>query len=109
MTDKIGREKRMVEIMIRLYCRGAEGNEELCSDCTELLAYAHFRLEHCLFGVKKRSCRSCRIHCYRPEMREKIRRVMRYSGPRMLWHNPWFNFLPRFYWRMINSVRRYSR
>ena len=25
-----------------------------------------------------------RQHCYKPEMREKIREVMRFSGPRML-------------------------
>ena len=29
-----------------------------------------------------------RVHCYRPDMREKIREVMRFSGPRMLLHHP---------------------
>ena len=33
-------------------------------------------------------CRNCKVHCYKPEMREKIREVMRYSGPRMIFHHP---------------------
>ena len=78
----------MVEQMIRLYCRRAEGNDALCPACRELLAYAHARLSHCPFGEKKGTCRKCKIHCYKPSMRERMRRVMRYSGPRMLFHHP---------------------
>ena len=33
-------------------------------------------------------CSNCTVHCYRPEMRERIRTVMRYAGPRMLFHHP---------------------
>ena len=36
----------------------------------------------------KTFCFNCRIHCYKPEMREKIRSVMRFSGPRMLLYHP---------------------
>lgn len=36
----------------------------------------------------KTFCSNCKVHCYRPEMREKIRVVMRYSGPRMLFCHP---------------------
>jgi hypothetical protein len=28
------------------------------------------------------------VHCYRAQQRERIRRVMRYSGPRMLLAHP---------------------
>ena len=28
------------------------------------------------------------VHCYQPQMREQIRQVMRYSGPRMLLYHP---------------------
>ena len=28
------------------------------------------------------------VHCYQPQMREQIRQVMRYSGPRILFHHP---------------------
>lgn len=85
---RLTRERRVVEQMIRIYCRRKEGNESLCAACSELLAYAHARLEHCPYGVQKHTCRVCSTHCYRPVMREKIRRVMRFSGPRMLFYAP---------------------
>ena len=60
----------------------------LCPQCQALLDYAHRRLEHCKFGEDKPSCTRCPVHCYKPAMREQIRQVMRYSGPRMLMHDP---------------------
>ena len=36
----------------------------------------------------KTFCSNCRVHCYKPDMREKIRQVMRFSGPRMLFYHP---------------------
>lgn len=85
---KIEQEKRVVEQMIRLYCRKREGNAELCADCRELLEYARARLDRCKFGEGKPTCQKCPIHCYRPEMRERIRAVMRWAGPRMLLYHP---------------------
>ena len=46
------------------------------------------RLEKCPFGSEKPTCATCPIHCYRPSMRERMRDVMRESGPWMLWHHP---------------------
>ena len=86
--SKIDKEKRIVAIMIHVYCRHKEGNRELCPSCRQLLEYAHARLSHCPFGENKTSCRRCPVHCYRPEMRQQIRQVMRYSGPRMLFYAP---------------------
>ena len=74
--------------MIRLYCRKKEGNSELCPECRELLDYALLRLSRCKFGEKKTSCKRCPIHCYKPDMRQRMREVMRYSGPRMLFYEP---------------------
>lgn len=88
-TNKIAREKRIVELIIRLYCRKKEKNGALCSSCEALLNYAHERLDHCPFGEKKGSCKNCTIHCYKPAMREKMRQVMRFAGPRILLYAPW--------------------
>lgn len=85
---RIEREQKTVEQMIRIYCRHREGNRELCADCKALLDYALKRLENCPFGEKKSSCRKCSVHCYRPDMKERIRLVMRYSGPRMIFYHP---------------------
>ncbi|WP_289690827.1 nitrous oxide-stimulated promoter family protein [uncultured Duncaniella sp.] len=85
---KIEYEIRIVREMIRLYCRLKEGNRDTCPGCENLARYAESRLRHCPFSDSKGSCRKCRIHCYRPDMKEKIKTVMRFSGPRMLFYHP---------------------
>ncbi len=75
--------------MIRMYCRGRHGaGGRLCADCAALLAYAEQRIGKCPFGADKPVCNQCRVHCYQPAMRERVRTVMRYAGPRMLLHHP---------------------
>lgn len=85
---RIEREQRTVEQMIRIYCRRKEGNDKLCPNCAALLEYARLRLSQCPFGEEKTSCRKCAIHCYRSDMKERIKAVMRFSGPRMIVYNP---------------------
>ena len=84
------REKRIGSEMISLYCRRSHQTKKgpLCPDCAALLAYAHERSDKCPYMEKKTFCSSCKTHCYKPEMREKIRTVMRYSGPRMITVHP---------------------
>lgn len=82
-------EKKTVAIMIGMYCRGNNNaSVGLCPDCAALLAYAQARLAACPFGENKKACGKCSVHCYKPDMREKIAKVMRYSGPRMLPAHP---------------------
>lgn len=88
MEKRIEEEKYVVELMIRLYCRKCEGHDVLCPECQELLDYARNRLDHCRFGARKPTCRKCPVHCYRPEMKERIKAVMRWSGPRMMLYHP---------------------
>ena len=86
--QRIEEEKAVVEQMVRLYCRKKEGHASLCPECRELLVYAHARLSRCRFGKDKPTCRQCPIHCYRPDMKERVRAVMRWAGPRMLLYHP---------------------
>jgi len=89
VQTKREREKRMVSQMIALYCNKKHGTKkELCADCAALEAYARGRSEKCPFMETKTFCSNCKVHCYKPDMREKIREVMRFSGPRMLFHHP---------------------
>ena len=75
--------------MLHRYCRDRHGSKErLCDDCQQLLAYALQRLRHCPFQEHKPTCGKCLVHCYVPGKREKIRGVMRYAGPRMLFSHP---------------------
>ncbi len=92
MTDdhrRVNRERSTVAAMIGIYCQGQHGTGNgLCPDCRALQDYAWRRLEKCPFQEGKTTCSKCPIHCYRLEMRESIRRVMRYAGPRMLLRHP---------------------
>lgn len=82
-------EHKTVAAMMAIYCRDKHGSKgELCVECRELLAYAEIRLDRCPYGQDKPTCNKCPIHCYKPEQKEMMREVMRYSGPRMLMPHP---------------------
>lgn len=90
VNDKREREKHIVTEMISLYCRKNHHTKkgQLCDECRELAEYASLRSDKCPFMAEKTFCSNCKVHCYKPEMREKIRRVMCFSGPRMIFHHP---------------------
>jgi len=86
----IRKEKQTVEKLIRLYCekKHPPSGGSLCSMCYDLLEYSHQRLGQCRYYENKPSCRKCPTHCYKPTMREEIRQVMRFSGPRLAFRAP---------------------
>lgn len=94
--DKVKTEKKrqketeVVNLMITLYCHGNHKTKghTLCPECSGLKQYANARVAHCPHMETKTFCSNCKTHCYKPDMREKIRTVMRYSGPRMLFYHP---------------------
>ena len=100
------RAKRDIEVLaefVGIYCEGNHPGAEkhgvtaggsvgdalrdtrvaLCDDCARLLRYAASMRVICPYDPKP-SCKKCATHCYRPEDREKIREVMRYSGMRLI-------------------------
>jgi hypothetical protein len=89
-SGRRAREFKMIAAMLRMYCRAhhACGPQSLCRDCAELHDYAWRRLERCVFGDAKPTCANCTVHCYKASMRERIRQVMRWAGPRMIWRHP---------------------
>lgn len=88
VVTKREREKEVVSLMISLYCRKKHDGKTLCPECAALDAYAQSRSDHCPFMETKTFCSNCRVHCYQKDMREKIREVMRFSGPRMIFYHP---------------------
>lgn len=89
IESKREREKRTVALMIRLYCRKKHGvTIGLCPECDAFSKYAILRSDKCPFMETKTFCSNCRVHCYQPEMRAKIRNVMRFSGPRIIFYHP---------------------
>lgn len=83
IEKKRQREKDIVSLMIQLYCRHHDDIDE-----NELKNYALQRIEKCPMMASKTFCSQCHIHCYRKEEQEKIKKVMRYSGPRMIFYHP---------------------
>ena len=89
MQPRLQRERRTVAAMILIFCRARHGGgATLCADCADLLRYCEARLAHCPFHAEKPTCAHCTVHCYAPQQRERIRQVMRFAGPRMLWRHP---------------------
>lgn len=86
--NRIDREKKVIGQMIEVFCRRHHQAGSLCDECEDLLAYVLNRLERCPKGSSKTSCRKCDIHCYAPAQKERIRDVMRYVGPRMIFIYP---------------------
>ncbi len=85
-----GRELDTIEAMFRIYCRDHHRRDpSVCDECSPLLDYATRRLVRCVFGANKPTCANCTVHCYTETMRAKIKDVMRYAGPRMLWRHPY--------------------
>ena len=89
MSNRLEREKTTVQLMVELYCKDHHHIANvLCSECQGLSDYALNRLSHCKFGENKPTCGKCTVHCYKPEMRNRIIKIMRYSGPKMLLKHP---------------------
>lgn len=113
------KEQQVVEKMIFLYCRqnhaknngyngrwkrGDADKRILCGDCQKLADYAKMRSEKCPFMEHKTFCSNCKVHCYQPYMREKIRQVMRFSGPRMILYHPILAV-----WHLVCSIKEKRR
>ncbi len=91
---RIAREKRTVQTLIEMYCSGHHNRESaMCEECQRLFAYAALKIDRCPFHHAKPVCAHCTIHCYSKGEREQIKKVMRFSGPRMLMRHPVLAFL----------------
>lgn len=102
---QVAKDTRLLGDFAVIYCRGNHGDVRrvplasegaalgvygrktpvVCDECTGLLAYAEKRRAFCPKDPKP-FCSHCDTHCYQPEMREFMRDVMRYSGPRAVLH-----------------------
>ena len=64
--------------VVKTYIKAAEGKRSGIADDFPLLP----------FMETKNFCFNCKVHCYKADMRQKIREVMRFSGLRMIFHHP---------------------
>lgn len=87
------RENTTLRLMAEIYCKGHHADADraengLCPTCEEVVSYAEARTAACPLGERKTTCGRCSIHCYRPAMREAVRDIMGYAGPRMVIRHP---------------------
>ena len=87
---RLRREAVTVGAMIDIYCSEKHGTlaNDVCADCARLRDYSLLRLNRCPFQEGKTTCGNCRVHCYRPEMRQQAREMMRTAGPKMAYRHP---------------------
>jgi hypothetical protein len=85
---RVEREWETMVNMVEIYCSGNHDCSPLCSECDELLQYAKVRLDRCPNAEDKPTCNMCPVHCYDAPHRDRIKTVMRYAGPRMIFRHP---------------------
>lgn len=78
---RVARDAKVLKAFIGVYCHKKHGTAVggLCPDCSTVLEYALRRNEKCPLDPKPK-CKDCQTHCYKPEMRQKIREIMKFSG-----------------------------
>lgn len=111
LTRKERKDLKVLALFTAVYCRTHHGGgsrlepaerelrglglerHRLCGQCRDFLHYALTRRLRCRLDPKP-VCKHCRIHCYRPGHRERVREIMRFAGRRLimrgrfdlLWH-----------------------
>lgn len=89
LSRRLHREFATLEAMVALYCQAHHCPTDIyCPECRNLLTYARKRLTCCPYQDDKPTCSNCPIHCYGSNMRDRVKAVMRYAGPRMIIHHP---------------------
>ena len=79
-TETREKDRAVLQHFIEVYCRNKHGwKDGLCDECADLMAYAAGRLAACPLDPKP-ACKDCKIHCYAPEYRTRIVKVMKFSG-----------------------------
>ena len=89
MNHKQLQEYKIIKQMVRVYCeKNHHTKDYLCEDCQKLVEYSQLRIINCPHKENKKFCSGCKTHCYKKEMKQKIKTVMKFSGPRMILYNP---------------------
>ncbi|KAF0249083.1 MAG: hypothetical protein FD167_1507 [bacterium] len=89
LGERLERENKTIKAMIEIYCKkNHKSNIGSCSECRQIYDYASYRITRCPHKDNKPACTTCEIHCFSLKMKEEIKKIMRFSGPRMLIHHP---------------------
>ncbi len=83
-------EFKTLVTMVNIYCKSHHtyDNDTPCTNCQDLIAYARKRLLSCPFQKEKPTCGKCTVHCYKKSMQNRVKKVMKFAGPKMVYHHP---------------------
>ncbi len=91
-SRRIKKDEKVLIKFITIYCKEhhlKKGKHEfkqgMCKECFELFEYAIQRNIDCPLDPKPQ-CKHCRIHCYKPDMKQRIKDVMKFSGLYLIKH-----------------------
>ena len=108
LFDRLSRKKRkdarVLANFVRIFCREQHKEQvkepfqiqddelqaelydlKLCPECARLLEHGLAKLSLCPYEPKP-TCRKCPTHCYAPGYRDRVRKVMRFSGMYLVKH-----------------------
>ena len=91
MRERVDKDRKTLETIGRIYCdahhEGPKDASRLCPMCRETVNATLARTQACPFDHTG-NCQDCTVHCQRGEAQERIREMMRYSAPRMVFRHP---------------------
>ena len=91
MSDQ-EKDMRTLEAMGRMYCKkfhqdAAKDEAGLCTECRQTVNATAQRTQACPFNHEG-NCQDCPIKCQRGDAQDRIKAIMKYSAPRMLFAHP---------------------
>jgi hypothetical protein len=101
-NTRLQRERKTIAAMFQIYCRQHHaGGGILCAACQADLDYCLHRIDKCPYGEAKPACKNCVTHCYSSKMQERVKQIMRFAGPKMIWRHPLLAM-----WHMLAARRK---
>ncbi|MDN2662189.1 nitrous oxide-stimulated promoter family protein [Psychromonas sp. 14N.309.X.WAT.B.A12] len=92
LSGKLALEFKTIQMMIKIYCKHHHHSSikinDMCNECADFIRYAYEKLDRCPYGKIKPTCNKCPIHCYKTEIRSQAKKIMLFSGPRMIFYHP---------------------
>lgn len=89
---RIKRDLRTLQAIGSIYCAAhhvdaPKNPHGMCAECAATIAFTHDRASNCPNGHTG-NCADCAIKCNRGEQQQRIKAIMKYAAPRMLFKHP---------------------
>ncbi|MCZ7583522.1 MAG: nitrous oxide-stimulated promoter family protein [Deltaproteobacteria bacterium] len=81
LRHKLDHDLGVLRAFTEVFCHKKHGHARgtLCPDCERFLDYAYKRRILCPMDPKPK-CQACPVHCYKPAMRDRVKKIMHIGG-----------------------------